>query len=67
MFARIEVAIRPEYSDPTAQSLLKRIHGQLPELRKKIGGRASLMSTGSTFRGLAKTSFRPARRSSRIA
>ena len=36
MFARIEVAIRPEYSDPTAQSLLKRIHGQLPELRKKI-------------------------------
>lgn len=36
MFVRIEVAIKPEYSDPTAQSLLKRIQGQLPELRKKI-------------------------------
>lgn len=36
MFVRIEVAIKPEYSDPLAQSLLKRIHGQLPELRKKI-------------------------------
>jgi phosphoribosylformylglycinamidine synthase len=36
MFVRIEVATRPDFPDPLAQSLLKRIQVQDSELRKKI-------------------------------
>ncbi len=36
MFARIEVAMRPEFNDPASQSLLRKIELAHPELRKKI-------------------------------
>lgn len=36
MFARIEVAIRPEFSDPAARGFLRRVELAYPEIRKKI-------------------------------
>jgi phosphoribosylformylglycinamidine synthase len=36
MFARIEVAMRPEFNDPAAHSLLRRIELAHPEIRRKI-------------------------------
>ena len=36
MFARIEVATRPEYLDSTAQALLRRIELSSPELRSRV-------------------------------
>ncbi len=36
MFARIEVATKPEYADPSALSFLRRVELAHPEIRKKI-------------------------------
>lgn len=36
MFARIEVAMRPEFADPAAQALLRRLEIAEPELRKQV-------------------------------
>jgi phosphoribosylformylglycinamidine synthase len=36
VFARIEVATRPELSDPAAQGILRKIEMALPELRPKV-------------------------------
>ena len=36
MFARIEVAMRPEFSDPAATGILRRIELSHPDLRKKV-------------------------------
>jgi phosphoribosylformylglycinamidine synthase subunit PurSL len=36
VFARIEVAMKPEFNDPAAQSILRKIEMSHPEIRKKI-------------------------------
>ncbi len=36
MYARIEVAMRPEFSDPAASGLLRRVELAFPEIRRKI-------------------------------
>ncbi len=36
MFSRIEVAMRPEFSDPAAQGLLRRLELAHPEIRRKV-------------------------------
>ncbi len=36
MFARVEVAMRPEFSDPGAASILRRVEIAHPEIRKQI-------------------------------
>ncbi|MCM2322705.1 MAG: AIR synthase-related protein, partial [Oligoflexia bacterium] len=36
MFARIEVALRPEFADPAAQEFLRKVELSHPEIRRKI-------------------------------
>lgn len=36
MFARVEVALRPEYSNPSAERILRRVELALPEVRRLI-------------------------------
>ena len=36
MFARVEVAVRPEFSDPAAEAILRRVELAHPDLRRLI-------------------------------